>query len=119
MTLAEFARGEKLSYWTLWDWKKRLCIGPRQSDRTEKAGNQRPRQNGPGIGRKSDRSLENSGPDFLPVRVVDGVTNSREPREAAIGSVVEVLLRCGRTVRFDSRCHLEFLAAAVSTLEVC
>lgn len=104
MTLAEFARRETLSYWTLWDWKKRLGIGRRNSNRSESKGSAR---------------KGTSDPEFVPVRVVDGMTYSQEPQDRASGSPVEVLLRCGQAVRFDSRCDLGFLAAVVSTLEAC
>lgn len=105
LTLAEFARERELNYWTLWDWKKRLGVVPKMGAR--------------GRTTKRPRSDKQPVPEFVPVRLVDSSGGGVATPVPIRPSRVEVVLRCGRGIRFDDTCSLPFVASVVSLLEGC
>ena len=106
LTLAGFARERELSYWTLWDWKRRLGIERRKVPVHVQPA-RHPRKN------------ERSGPEFVPVRLVEPGIACAPNTEVVPSARLEVLLRCGRGIRFDESCSLPFLASVVAILEGC
>lgn len=105
LSLPEFARARGLKYKTLWHWKRRLDVEG-QAD----AGKETPHKQGGG---------KACVPAFLPVRVVDSADRTVAAAVTALPSKVEVVLRCGREIRFDESCSLPFLGSVVSLLEGC
>jgi hypothetical protein len=56
---------------------------------------------------------------FAPVCVVDNNQNDEPISPANKLSMLEIVLLCGRTIRFNSNCQPEYLSSVVSKLEVC
>jgi hypothetical protein len=56
--------------------------------------------------------------NFVPVSVVD---NSQDEPVSPTNTLamLEIVLLCGRTIRFNNRCQPEYLASVISKLEVC
>ena len=55
---------------------------------------------------------------FAPVQVVDDQSEPIDKPTHAL-SMLEIVLLCGRTIRFNSRCQPEYLSSVVSKLEIC
>jgi len=97
LTIKQFAEERNLAY-------KQLCFWRRKFD------------NGKPVKEKSKPVLATVA-DFAPVSVID---NPNEPvKPANTLSMLEIVLLCGRTVRFNSRCQPEYLSSVVSVLEGC
>lgn len=99
ISLAEFARQKDLSYWTLWDWKKRLGIEPAK----------------PANGRRESTNQNTAHtPQFLPVQIVE----DSHPEQATYQpSAVELIVARDYTMRFDENCALDFVSRVITMLE--
>ncbi len=97
LTLRQFAKERNLAYKRLCFWRQRFDGGK------------------PLIG-KSKPALE-TVTDFAPVCVVDNQNKTVKPTNTL--SMLEIVLLCGRTVRFNNRCQPEYLSSIVSVLEGC
>jgi len=97
LSIKKFAEEKNLAYKQLCFWRQRLDGGKTLKE-------------------KSKPVLETVA-NFAPVCVVD---NQNEPVSSANTlSMLEIVLLCGRTIRFNSRCQPEYLSSVVSKLEVC
>jgi hypothetical protein len=96
LTIKQFAEERNLAY-------KRLCFWRQRFD------------GGKTLNNKSKPALETV--DFAPVCIVD---DQNEPaKQSNTLSMLEIVLLCGRTVRFNTRCQPEYLSSLVSALEGC
>ncbi len=103
LSLAEFARRKDLSYWTLWDWKKRLGAESAKPVSGQKKS----------VNRKAPNT-----PEFLPVQIIEDsspelVTTHLESKSSAM----ELTVARGNTLRFDENCPLDFVSRVVAMLE--
>jgi hypothetical protein len=101
VSLKQFARARAVGYKTLCRWKKKLLPEPNIASEHTQA----PCQSEP----------EN---DFAPIHLIDqqeAVTGER--KSTGSGSVVEIVLNCGRMIRASSECPVDFLRAVVSAVE--
>jgi hypothetical protein len=55
--------------------------------------------------------------DFAPVRLIDNQNEFPKPPNTL--SMLEIVLLCGRTIRFNSHCQPEYLSSLVTKLEGC
>jgi hypothetical protein len=104
LTLKDFARGRKLNYRRLLRWKHKVL--------SESAA--RPAE--------TTVDTQELGASFVPVRVVDSIeppvtSKPISDREQSSG-VIEVVLKCGRTIRVHD-CQPEVLRAMVLAVESC
>ena len=97
LSIKQFADERNLAYKRLCFWRQRFDGGK------------------PLIG-KSKPALE-TVTDFAPVCVVDNQNETVKPTNTL--SMLEIVLLCGRTVRFNNRCQPEYLSSIVSVLEGC
>ncbi len=102
LTAKEFAEKRGLTYKRLLFWKQRVEAGQMDSSNLLKE--------------KLEPVIE-PGADFAPIRVLDEPSESAKP--ANILAMLEIVLLCGRTVRFNNRCQPEYLSSVVSVLEGC
>lgn len=56
--------------------------------------------------------------NFAPVRVVDN-HHDKPVNPLNTLSTLEIVLLCGRTIRFNSHCQPEYLSSVISKLEAC
>jgi hypothetical protein len=97
LTIRQFAEERNLAY-------KRLCFWRQKFDGGKTL-----------IGRSN--SVLETVADFAPVCVID---NQNEPAKSVNTlSMLEIVLLCGRTLRFNNRCQPEYLSSVVSALEGC
>lgn len=101
VTLKQFAEKKGVTYKRLLVWKQRFEA-----------------QLGAGkvFKEKSEPVIE-AALDFAPIRVVDEPSESF--KQANTLAMLEIVLLCGRTVRFNNRCQPEYLSSVVSVLEGC
>jgi transposase len=98
LSIKKFAEERNLAYKQLCFWRQRLDDGKTLKE-------------------KSKPHLETVA-NFAPVCIVDN--NQDEPAVPANTlSMLEIVLLCGRTLRFNSRCQPEYLSSVVAKLEVC
>ncbi|MBZ0296947.1 MAG: hypothetical protein K8L99_30580, partial [Anaerolineae bacterium] len=102
VSLAGFARQKDLSYWTLWDWKKRLGIEPARPANGQK---------------KSNNQKAANKPEFLPVQIIDHSRELLTTHQESRSSAVELIVARDYTMRFDENCALDFVSRVVTMLE--
>ena len=96
LTIKQFAEERNLAYKQLCFWRQRF-------------------DGGKTLNNKSKPVLETA--DFAPVCIVDDQNEPVKPVNTL--SMLEIVLLCGRTVRFNTRCQPEYLSSLVSALEGC
>ena len=98
LSIKKFAEERNLAYKQLCFWRQRFDGGKTLKE-------------------KAKPILETVA-NFAPISVVDN--NQDEPvNPANTLSMLEIVLLCGRTIRFNSRCQPEYLSSVVAKLEVC
>jgi hypothetical protein len=101
LAVKRFAEERKLAYKRLLFWKQKFQM---QSESAKF------------LKEKPEPASRTTAP-FAPIRVVDD--QSEYSKQANALSTLEIVLLCGRTVRFNNRCRPEYLSSVVSVLEGC
>lgn len=132
LSQAEFCRREGLQQWQLSEWKRYVEVRERRKEEAQGQPAEASTGRSPGARKRTEaanlrtsRTERNGGVTerrpFVPVRLVDVVAEgSRDTGNTAassFGCVLEVVLRCGRTIRVAANCEPLFLSAVVSTLD--
>jgi len=97
LSIKKFAEERNLAYKQLCFWRQRLDGGKTLKE-------------------KSKPALETVA-NFAPVSVVENQHETIKPVNTL--SMLEIVLLCGRTIRFNSHCQPEYLSSVISKLEVC
>jgi hypothetical protein len=98
LSIKQFTEERSLAYKQLCFWRQRFDGGKTLKE-------------------KSKPVLETVA-NFAPVCVIDN--NQDEPVSPTNTlSMLEIVLLCGRTIRFNSRCQPEYLSSVISKLEMC
>lgn len=101
LTIKQFAEERGLAYKRLLFWKRRFQP-----------------QSQPGlVSKEKPVPLVTKAEHFARIHIVDN--QSTNNRQDNLLSTLEIVLLCGRTVRFNNRCQPEYLSSVVSVLEGC
>jgi hypothetical protein len=101
LNMKQFAEERNLAY-------KRFCFWRQRFDEQSKPSK---------VLKCNAKPVLETAAQFAPVCVVGNQNES--VKSVNTSSMLEIVLLCGRTVRFNNRCQPEYLSSVVSVLEGC